>query len=313
MGDQAYADLASMGTTIDGGDAYLAAEKFENAVHAYQIAGTQGQSIRSEVHASPTLDQADALNQQLQALVSHLASKATADRAQALAKELFAIYSPLVRSIVITPGGQTSIKPNPPTNWPAILLGGLVAVGIGGLFYLMIRGPEMFENPTPGAAGPKRVGKKTLINKGRACSFDLVDGGTVSCQGGMMHDPSGRWWPKNSVLCGPFKKLRAAQPDEGSPQAHHYLGDSHNAMVGVVDTPPRALGSWDFLGEVSEIRYTRTGRKRPGRYFHPFSKPSALATLVKGKGKARLYRRGRFCRLDLPPGAILDTRGYVWP
>jgi hypothetical protein len=170
----------------------------------------------------------------------------------------------------------------------------------------------MFENPSGGSSGPKKV-KKSLINKGRSCRFIMVEGPDVSCGGGMMHDPSGRWWPKNSVLCGPFRKLRAAQPDEGSSQAKHYLGDSHRAVVGVIDTPPKPLSGWTYLGEVDEIRYTRTGRKRPGRYFHPFSKPGALATIIKGKGKARLYRYGRFCRLDLPHGAILDTRGYVWP
>jgi hypothetical protein len=319
MSDQAYADLLSMGTTIDSGDTYLKAFKYENAVTTYQTAGTQGQSLRSELPPSASLDQADALNQTLQALGSNLASQATAEQAQALAKQLFAIYSPLIRSVPVTPSAPIA-KPtdSPPTNWAAIALGGLVAVGIGGLFYLMIVGPEAFddgrENPTSGGPGPKRKPiKRALINKGRACHFIMKEGPDVHCGGGMLHDPSGRWWPKNSILCGPFKKVRAASDDEGSPQSTHYLGSSHRASIGVVDTPPRAISDWTYVGEVDEIRYTRMGRKRPGRYFHIFSKPGALATIIKGKGKARLYRHGRFCRLDLPRDAILDSRGLVWP
>ena len=203
-----------------------------------------------------------------------------------------------------------------------VALWGVVAVGLGFIAYKLVEGPPM-ANPRRGIRSytsrePRRLStpsaKRSLIAKGRACRFELVDGGAVSVAGGMMHDPSGRWWPARSVLCGPFKaRVRRAEPDEYTGAARHYLGNSHAAHVGVIDTPPKALGEWEYVGEVERIYYTRTGRKRPGRYQHPFNKPTALATLLKGRGRVKLYRRGRYVRMDLPPGAILDTRGLVWP
>lgn len=128
----------------------------------------------------------------------------------------------------------------------------------------------------------------------------------------MLHDPSGRAWPARSVLVGPFRgNLRRAAPDEVSPAARHYLGGSHDPKIGSVDTPPKDLGQWTYVGDVERIRYTRTGRKSPGRYQHPFNE--GLMAMIHGRRKVRLYRRGRYYRLELPRGAMLDARGYVWP
>ena len=320
MSDVSYAQLQSVITTIAAGDAYLAAFKWENATHAYQVAGTQSQSIIA-AGADPN---ADALDQQLQSLVSNLASQATAQQAQSLANQIVAIYTPIVNAIPQTPGVSPSIvvAPAAPTTAPSTsttiakwILGGIVVAGIGGIVYLMIRGPEMFENPARGvSAGPKRIssGKKTLIKKGRACHFIMKEGPDRHAGGSMLHDPSGRWWPRNSVLCGPFKKKAVKADVETSPEARHYLG-KRQASIYVIDTPAKALGGWSYLGEIEEIRYTRTGRKKPGRYFHPFSKPGALFTMLKGKGKARLYKLGSFYRVELPRGAVLDARGFCWP
>jgi hypothetical protein len=315
MSDQAYVDLASIGTTIDAGDAHLAAHHYENAVEAYQTAGMQSQTLRAELPTSTGVDQAAALNASLQALQWHLASQATALQAQNLAKQIQALYVPIVNALPQPPGlvvaPTTNVQPAG-INWTNIAVWTIAGLGAATLLYLTLRGPK--ENPTRVGAGPKRInGKKALIAKGRACRFIMTDGGTVSCPGGMLHDPSGRWWPRHSVLCGPFRRVRSAQDDEYTGAARHYLGDSHRASVSAIDTPPKALSSWRYLGEIEEIRYTRTGKKRPGRYYHEFSKPTALATIIRGKQKVRLYRRGRFCRIELPRNAILDTRGFVAP
>ena len=193
-------------------------------------------------------------------------------------------------------------EPSPTNKIAVAALWGLIAVGLGTMTYLIVRGPA--ENPARGVRRSPNVGRSPPIVKGRSTRFEMVEGPDVTCAGGMIHDPSGRAWPRNSVLCGPFRpRVRAATSEEYRGWAKDYLGSSHRPMVGVVDTPPRALGGWDYMGEVEKIYYTRIGAKRPGRYVHTFNKPSALATLVRGKGRVRLYRRGRFVRIDLPRGA----------
>lgn len=214
--------------------------------------------------------------------------------------------------------------PPPPSKLP-ILIG--VGVGIGvvvaAAYYLYLgkdvepekeKGRSARRNPVGRKSTGPKVGRSPPIVKGHSCLFEMKDGGTIRTKGGMIHDPSGRSWPRASVLMGPFRaRVRAATDDEYHGDAKSYLGHTHHATIGVVDMPPRGLAQWEYLGEVDRIFYTRTGRKNPGRYQHPFNKPSALATLVKGTGKVRLYKHGRFMRLQLPRGAQLDNRGYVWP
>jgi hypothetical protein len=316
---QAYTDLQSAATTIAAADAMLADKRWENATSIYQAAGQQGsQTLAADIRGtSPPNDtlvqQADGVYAHLLGLEPLLASQATAVQAQTLAKQQWQLYSTAVRAmqgtaptaIVVRP--TSTVVPSLKANMPLLVIGGLAVIGAGGWLYW--RYVHTREN-----GGPDGKVDKALIAKGRSCRFEMVDGPAVSVAGGMLHDPSGRWWPKRSVLCGPFKaRERAAADDEFKGPAKDYLGKTHNASIGSVDTPPKSLGEWEYLGEVSRVYYTRTGKKRPGRYQHPFNKPTALSVLVKGKGKAKLYRHGRFARLDLPPGAILDSRGLVWP
>lgn len=189
----------------------------------------------------------------------------------------------------------------------------IVGVGICALAYLLVKGPGDSENPSDDEPRPRRRGKaRSLIQKGRNVEFLMKDGGSYRAKGSMMHDPSGRFWPRSSVLCGSISaSARKALKEEITGEAEHYL--ARPPRMAQVNTPSRSLQGWEYLGEVVEIRYTRTGNRKPGRYFHEFSKGTALATLVKGKGRVRLYRSGRWYRLELPRGAILDTRGFVWP
>jgi len=160
-----------------------------------------------------------------------------------------------------------------------------------------------------------------VICKGTGVVFDLVDGARVipPARYGMLHDPSGKEWPARSVLVGPFAKGPLADEDEIPRDARDYLGRKHRVHRGVAIFPPRSLATWTHLGDVASakkaggrIRYVRGGTKAPGGFHHPFNAPS-LATLMKGHGRSVLYRCGQWLRLELPRGAMLDARGFVWP
>jgi hypothetical protein len=153
----------------------------------------------------------------------------------------------------------------------------------------------------------------SLIVKGKSVSFDLIDGSKVDAPAawGMIHDPTGRKWKRTSVLVMPFEKL--GEETEGDSHSQDYLGRTHLTRVGDVRLPPKSFGDWKLEGEVSEIWYVRTGRKYGGKRFrHRFNAPS-LARFFKGKGRVRLYSRSGSYRLELPRGASVDGRGYVWP
>lgn len=296
-----YVSLQSVGTSIDAADALFNAKRWEDATKAYQAAGNQAMGLQLIAGG------ASGLNQQLQALQWKLATQATAVQAQSLSKQILALYTQAYGN---SPRPPAPTKATPLTkttggvNW---LLWGIALIGVGALGYFMIKGPGV--NPTSGGKGPR--GRK-LVSKGHSCIFEMVDGRDISTKGGMLHDPSGKTWPSRSVLIGPFRGgLRKADPDEVDAAAKHYLGSSHPAKIGMVDTPPKDLTSWTYVGDVENILYTRTGRRRPGRYEHPFNK--SWVTLFTGKKRVKLYRRGRYYRLQLPRGAILDSRGFVVP
>lgn len=160
-----------------------------------------------------------------------------------------------------------------------------------------------------------------LIVKAHAVSFDLVDGKKVDApaRNGMMHDPTGRAWKKNSVIVGPYERLR--EESDGDKYTDDYLGRDYAVRVG--DTylnragdsklPPKALSAWMYEGEVEKVWYTRHGLKQGGRRFQHGINGFWIARLFKGKGSARLYKYGAWLRLDLSRGAILDGRGFVYP
>ncbi len=130
----------------------------------------------------------------------------------------------------------------------------------------------------------------------------------------MLHDPRGTSWGKNSLLFVKFRpNVRAPTETEYEGDAKHYLGQKHRARVGAVELPPRALSSWEKLGNVKQIFYTRVGTKAPGRFQHPFGVRTMLMLWRKGKSPV-LYRYGSSAmRLELGSSAILDDRGIVFP
>lgn len=156
-----------------------------------------------------------------------------------------------------------------------------------------------------------------LTLRGTAVRFELADGSEIAApaKDGLFYDDSGRDWPARSLLVGPFKRGGPADQDEVPKRTREYLGRTYTIRQGEAKTEivPRALWHWEKLGEVARIYYRRGGTKAPGSYQHPFNKRYAMAVLMKGKGKVTLYRWGKWRRLEMPRGAILDNRGIVWP
>jgi hypothetical protein len=157
-----------------------------------------------------------------------------------------------------------------------------------------------------------------LIVKGTRVRLHMAEGGPlVRPRGGMMHDPTGKAWPRNSILLGPFKKEGLpvdASKYQGAPK--EYLGRNYNPKEGSVNLPPKALSHWEDVGLVERIDYYRHGTKAPGGYTHKFHAPRGVYHVlhaVKGKRRVMLRRCGKFYRLDLGKGAIADDRGIVFP
>jgi hypothetical protein len=114
---------------------------------------------------------------------------------------------------------------------------------------------------------------------------------------GIIHDPEGEHFDRCECFFGPYKSTQ--RKVEMTSKAKAYMGPSYPARFAVVDVP---RGPWNSVGEVAQIFYRRPGRYS-GKYFHPF-KDGYAPTLSKC---------GRFYRLSLPGGCIVDDRGFVFP
>jgi hypothetical protein len=137
----------------------------------------------------------------------------------------------------------------------------------------------------------------TIIVKGEKVVFRMKDGSQVRPPAGygMIHDPDGKQLPKCVVFVGPVK--RTQQPVESKGAAKAYFGKLQLRKAIIA----RPGGSWKPIGECVEILYVRKGRYA-GSYFHPFKKFSPV-----------LSRCGRYYRLELRNGCIVDDRGFVFP
>lgn len=137
-----------------------------------------------------------------------------------------------------------------------------------------------------------------IIIKGERVAFKMADGSVKRCPPsyGIIHDPDGRQLPRCVVFVGPVR--RTQQPVEGDRKVRAYFGSDYKPKKAFVDLPARA---WHPVGEVVEILYARRGRYAAS-YFHPFKKFSPS-----------LSKSGRFYRLELRDGCIVDDRGFVFP
>lgn len=161
-----------------------------------------------------------------------------------------------------------------------------------------------------------------LIVKGFRVSFVLSSGKTVRppASYALMNDEDGRDWPRCSGLIGPLS--RTSKTPISNAQAKAYFG--YQPMAGSAVIPSgeeRKLSNWRLLGEVKEVLYTR---RRAGRepaeheddYYHPISKGviGRLLEVVLGlPAGARLYRWGRWYRIELAAGCVWNWRGIVRP
>jgi hypothetical protein len=140
-----------------------------------------------------------------------------------------------------------------------------------------------------------------LIAKCYATSLHVDEGGTVRPRGAaLMHDPTGRHWPRTSCLIGTFKRTGKpiAKPTD---EASAWATDPAMVKMGMVHTPNRSLEGWKFIGRVNRIDYTRHGA-HADMFTHEFKDPHP-----------RLYRKGHVLRLELGRGAEFNWRGFVKP
>ena len=136
----------------------------------------------------------------------------------------------------------------------------------------------------------------TWLIKGREISFDMTDGETIELPitHGMIHSPDTS--KKCHVYFGPYQKTREAV-SELPRIANAYFGSDYKGRVAYLDIPN---GKWRPVGEVDVIFYDRPGEHRD-YYRHKFAKPIPLSV------------NGRFHRLSLPNGCVVNDRGFVTP
>lgn len=156
-----------------------------------------------------------------------------------------------------------------------------------------------------------------ILVKGHSVVFDLepVKPGwperSIECRRsrGMMHDEQGADWPKDSVLVGPYEKTGREVDGGGAGRA--YFGSDYRTRAATVVLPERALRGWKKLGIVKTVWYVRTGKRAPGPFRHAFGK--GWDTFFIGASRPVLYQKGRYYRIELGAGSVVDDRGFVRP
>lgn len=129
--------------------------------------------------------------------------------------------------------------------------------------------------------------------KGREISFDMDDGETIELPKsfGMIHKPS-----TCRVYFGPYEKTRESVSELNQAQKL-YFGSDYDGLIAYIDFP---RGSWQPVGRVDAIFYDRPG-EHIDYYRHQFKKSVPLSV------------SGRFHRLSLPGGCVVNDRGFVDP
>jgi hypothetical protein len=114
-----------------------------------------------------------------------------------------------------------------------------------------------------------------LIAKCYAIALHLKDGRTVRPGGVLLHDPSGKYWPKTSCLITTLKKLgRPLEPPTDEEIA--WARDPKFVREGSAFAPAaRSTSSWSRVGEVTEIDYRRYG-EYADEYNHECKRPVPL-------------------------------------
>lgn len=162
-----------------------------------------------------------------------------------------------------------------------------------------------------------------LICMGRDIVLELSDCDDIELprRWGMLHDPSGTFWPKCSLL---FTHFHQGKTRDDSDEGVGYFGKRANVRRGCADEiPPNDLRhGWREVGIVTQVFYERAG-KHEGRYRHKFNDPRGwmwLVALFKRKTAKTPpvlfeYNHGGVValRLELPDGCMVDDRGIALP
>lgn len=160
------------------------------------------------------------------------------------------------------------------------------------------------------------MSERGLICMGRDVIFVLRGGREISARrrrDGMLHDSSGFYWPRCSVLIAPFEN---GDDVCDARKARQFFGRV-DIFTGRAPLPPRSLHAWREVGVLDQIFYDRAG-KHSGPFRHRFNAPRGLWQIVwplvrAGDKPAILYSRDGCFRVELPRGCIVDDRGYVAP
>ena len=151
---------------------------------------------------------------------------------------------------------------------------------------------------------------------GRCVRLHFANKKILTPQGVMIHDPSGIYWPKCSlVIMTVGRGSRAATDEEYDGAPKHYLGRQHKPRIVSVQFPEKT--GWKKVGTLTRIDYVRGGTKAPGGYRHYINKPRGVyrvTHLLKGgDAEVMVSKLGRMYRVDFPSACIIDDRGIVYP
>jgi hypothetical protein len=131
-------------------------------------------------------------------------------------------------------------------------------------------------------------------------AFDMADGKHLKLPAsyGTFHDQDGTVLPKCDVFFGKFRKTKKRV--EMGRADRRYFGADHRAVLAELPKIPK--DGWKQIGEVVMIYYVRRGSRAPGGFHHPFKSRHPM-----------LSKNGRFYKLSLGSGCLIDDRGYVFP
>ena len=153
----------------------------------------------------------------------------------------------------------------------------------------------------------------TVLVKGSKVVFLMKDGSKIrpSASSGIIHDPDGQAYDRCTVYVGPVVHTRR-RPNSVPSKATRYFGRKYQPHIVQVQVPVH--GPWKSLGEVVEILYERTlGSQYEGKYFHKFKARQKFFFVFKTGNHPIVSRCGRYYRVELQKGCIVDDRGFVFP
>ena len=163
----------------------------------------------------------------------------------------------------------------------------------------------------PSAAKPnphRSRSSQTLLEKGYVFQFTMEDGKTISFPRYtwiMLHDPSGKLWPRCEVLFTRAQLRPGNTVSNPTAAAKAYYGDVPIYKQSL-KIPPKTGVAWKPVGTCVQIYYDRTGHAEDP-FHHEFDSRQypQLDTVT--------IDRRKFWRLTLGPACSINERGYVWP